>query len=78
MPSDKNSTRTFSRRRITSRNYASPFTRLIYPIPATGLAFISPSILYYWTVAIWPDVEWVNQVDYKFELARAEGFYAAI
>ncbi|MBT3304931.1 MAG: NAD(P)/FAD-dependent oxidoreductase [Alphaproteobacteria bacterium] len=56
----------------------SPFTRMIYPVPAqAGLGTHSSTDLAGQT-KFGPDVQWVDQPDYVVDPARAEKFYRAI
>jgi len=56
----------------------SPFTRLIYPIPTPGGLGVHLTLDLAGQARFGPDVEWVDQVDYKVEPGRSDGFYAAI
>ena len=56
----------------------SPFRHLIYPVPhAAGLG-IHATLDLGKRVRFGPDVEWIDQVDYSVNAARAPTFYAAI
>ncbi len=56
----------------------SPFTRLIYPIPTPGGLGVHLTLDLTGQARFGPDVEWVEKIDYKVDLGRADGFYAAI
>jgi L-2-hydroxyglutarate oxidase LhgO len=56
----------------------SPFTRLIYPIPTPGGLGVHLTLDLAGQARFGPDVEWVEKIDYKVDLGRADGFYAAI
>jgi L-2-hydroxyglutarate oxidase LhgO len=56
----------------------SPFKHLIYPVPhAAGLG-IHATIDLGRRVRFGPDVEWIDQIDYSVNTARAATFYEAI
>lgn len=57
---------------------ASPFRRLVYPIPEPGGLGIHATLDLGGQVRFGPDVEWVDHVDYTVDPRRAERFYAAI
>jgi L-2-hydroxyglutarate oxidase LhgO len=58
--------------------HASPFHHLIYPVPhAAGLGIHSTLDLGK-RVRFGPDVEWIDHIDYRVNVARAELFYGAI
>lgn len=56
----------------------SPFSRLIYPIPEPGGLGVHVTIDLGGQARFGPDVEWVEQVGYDVDPARAERFYAAV
>lgn len=57
---------------------SAPFGRLIYPLPEPGGLGIHMSLDLAGQVRFGPDVEWVEEVDYAVDTARAEKFYGAI
>ena len=78
MPTDK-----IPRLHLAKGNYfalssRSPFTRLIYPMPAAGGLGIHLTLDLAGQARFGPDVEWLDKVDYAVHPDRAEGFYAAI
>ena len=56
----------------------SPFTRLIYPVPVPGGLGVHLTIDLGGQARFGPDVEWVDQLDYRVDPRRADGFYAAV
>ncbi len=55
-----------------------PFSRLIYPVPASASLGVHATIDLAGRTRFGPDQEWVDAVDYDVELSRAESFYAAV
>jgi len=56
----------------------APFSRLIYPVPEPGGLGVHVTLDMSGSVRFGPDVEWVDEVDYRVNPERAESFYAAI
>jgi L-2-hydroxyglutarate oxidase LhgO len=56
----------------------SPFTRLIYPVPVPGGLGVHLTIDLGGQARFGPDVEWIDQIDYRVDPRRADGFYAAV
>lgn len=56
----------------------SPFTRLVYPVPEPGGLGVHLTIDLENKARFGPDVEWIEEIDYRVDAARAAGFYAAI
>ena len=56
----------------------SPFSRLIYPVPAEGGLGVHLTHDMAGRPRFGPDVEWVETVDYTVDPKRAASFYAAI
>ncbi len=56
----------------------APFRRLIYPVPEPGGLGVHLTLDLGGQARFGPDVEWVEREDYDVDLARADGFYAAI
>lgn len=55
-----------------------PFSTLIYPVPEHGGLGVHATIDMNGRVRFGPDVEWVDEIDYEVDPARAEHFYARI
>ncbi|SVD62846.1 uncharacterized protein METZ01_LOCUS415700, partial [marine metagenome] len=56
----------------------APFSRLIYPVPEPGGLGVHVTLDMSGSVRFGPDVEWVDDVDYRVKPERADSFYAAI
>jgi L-2-hydroxyglutarate oxidase LhgO len=56
----------------------SPFRRLIYPVPEHAGLGVHLTLDLAGQARFGPDTEWVEQIDYAVDIARADGFYAAI
>jgi len=56
----------------------SPFSRLIYPVPEHAGLGVHLTLDLGGQARFGPDTEWVETIDYRVDIARAEGFYAAI
>lgn len=56
----------------------APFSRLIYPVPVAGGLGVHLTLDLAGAARFGPDVEWVDGIDYRVDLARAAGFYAAV
>jgi L-2-hydroxyglutarate oxidase LhgO len=56
----------------------SPFSRLIYPMPAPGGLGVHLTLDLAGQAKFGPDVEWVDAIDYDVDPRRAASFYAAI
>ena len=75
--------RTIPRRYIARGCYftlagRSPFKHLIYPVPEPGGLGVHVTLDMAGQVRFGPDVEWIEEVDYAVDPARAERFYPAI
>jgi L-2-hydroxyglutarate oxidase LhgO len=57
---------------------SAPFSRLIYPVPEAGGLGIHMTVDLAGRARFGPDVEWVDEVDYGVDTARAATFYGAI
>ena len=57
---------------------ASPFRTLIYPAPVVGGLGVHLTLDMAGRAKFGPDVEWVDEIDYSMDPARADGFYEAI
>jgi len=56
----------------------SPFSRLIYPVPVPGGLGVHLTIDLGGQARFGPDVEWIDDIDYTVDPARADSFYAAV
>jgi L-2-hydroxyglutarate oxidase LhgO len=57
---------------------ASPFSHLVYPIPASGGLGVHVTLDLSGRARFGPDVSWLDRIDYAFDESRAASFYAAI
>lgn len=57
---------------------ASPFSRLVYPIPVDGGLGIHATLDLAKRLRFGPDVEWIDSIDYAVDAGRAASFYQAI
>jgi L-2-hydroxyglutarate oxidase LhgO len=78
MPADKIPPLHLAKGNYFALTTQSPFTRLIYPIPTPGGLGVHLTLDLAGQARFGPDVEWVEKIDYKVDLGRADGFYAAI
>jgi L-2-hydroxyglutarate oxidase LhgO len=56
----------------------SPFSRLIYPIPVEDGLGVHLTLDLAGGARFGPDVEWINEVDYRVDPRRADAFYSEI
>jgi L-2-hydroxyglutarate oxidase LhgO len=56
----------------------SPFKRLIYPTPGQASLGVHELVDMGGQVRFGPDVEWIDEIDYDVDPARADVFYAAV
>lgn len=70
--------RSYFRRGVYFGVTGRPFKRLIYPIHGPGGMDIHAVIDLAGNVKFGPDAEWVEQIDYSVDPARAEAFYRSI
>jgi len=56
----------------------APFRHLVYPIPESAGLGVHLTLDLAGRARFGPDVEWVDEVDYRVDPSRANGFYAAI
>jgi L-2-hydroxyglutarate oxidase LhgO len=56
----------------------SPFSHLVYPIPAPGGLGVHVTLDLAGQVRFGPDVSWIDGVDYAFDDSRASSFYGAV
>lgn len=70
--------RSYFRRGVYFGVTGRPFKRLIYPVHGPGGMDIHAVIDLAGNVKFGPDAEWVEQIDYSVDPARAEAFYRSI
>jgi L-2-hydroxyglutarate oxidase LhgO len=56
----------------------APFSRLIYPLPEPGGLGVHLTLDLAGQAKFGPDVEWVDEIDYKVDPSRSQKFYDAI
>lgn len=71
------------RRYLAKGNYfalmgKSPFSRLIYPVPEAGGLGVHLTLDLGGQARFGPDVEWVDDIDYRVDIERSHRFYGAI
>ena len=57
---------------------ASPFRMLVYPLPVLGSSGLHATCDLGGRVRFGPDVEWIDQIDYRVDPARRPAFEASI
>ncbi|MFW0794804.1 NAD(P)/FAD-dependent oxidoreductase [Gordonia sp. CPCC 205515] len=57
---------------------SAPFSRLIYPVPVDGGLGVHLTLDLGGTARFGPDVEWLDEIDYTVDPARADSFYSEI
>ena len=57
---------------------ARPFTHLIYPMPTQASLGLHATLDLDGSTRFGPDVEWVDEIDYRVDPARAPAFYSSI
>ena len=72
MPSDKIPPLHLAKGNYFALTKRSPFSRLIYPIPTPGGLGVHLTLDLAGQARFGPDVEWVDEVDYKVDLCRAD------
>ncbi|MBN9581536.1 MAG: NAD(P)/FAD-dependent oxidoreductase [Afipia sp.] len=78
MPLDRIPTAYYAKGNYFSCSTRAPFSRLIYPVPEPGGLGVHLTIDLGGQAKFGPDVEWINEVNYTVDPARAERFYPAI
>jgi L-2-hydroxyglutarate oxidase LhgO len=78
MPAELVPTAYLAKGNYFSCNARAPFTHLIYPVPEPGGLGVHLTLDMAGQARFGPDVEWVDEVDYEVDPARAARFYPAI
>lgn len=78
MPADRIPTTYYAKGNYFSCSARAPFARLIYPVPEPGGLGVHLTIDLGGQAKFGPDVEWIDEIDYAVDPARAERFYPAI
>lgn len=78
VPLDKIPTPYYAKGNYFSCSARLPFSRLIYPVPEPGGLGVHLTIDMGGQAKFGPDVEWVDEIDYTVDPARADKFYPAI
>ena len=78
MPGDRIPTPYYAKGSYFTLAGRSPFSRLIYPVPVAGGLGVHLTIDLGGQARFWPDVEWVESLDYTVDPRRAEVFYDAV
>jgi L-2-hydroxyglutarate oxidase LhgO len=68
----------FAKGNYFSCSARAPFSHLIYPVPEPGGLGVHLTLDMAGQARFGPDVEWVQEIDYTVDPARAERFYPAI
>ncbi|MBI3701960.1 MAG: NAD(P)/FAD-dependent oxidoreductase [Afipia sp.] len=78
MPAEHIPTAYYAKGNYFSCSTRVPFSHLIYPVPEAGGLGVHLTIDLGGQAKFGPDVEWVKELDYMVDPARAERFYPAI
>jgi L-2-hydroxyglutarate oxidase LhgO len=78
MPAGRVPTIYYAKGNYFSCSTRAPFSRLIYPVPEPGGLGVHLTIDLGGQAKFGPDVEWIDEIDYAVDPARAERFYPAI
>lgn len=78
MPADNIPNIYYAKGNYFSCSTRAPFSRLIYPVPEPGGLGVHLTIDLGGQAKFGPDVEWIDEIDYAVDPARAERFYPAI
>jgi L-2-hydroxyglutarate oxidase LhgO len=69
---------TFARGCYFTLSGATPFSRLIYPVPIDGGLGVHLTLDLSHQARFGPDVEWIGNIDYTLDESRGRSFYADI
>lgn len=78
MPADRIPATYYAKGNYFSCSARAPFSRLIYPVPEPGGLGVHLTIDLGGQAKFGPDVEWIKEIDYTVDPARADRFYPAI
>ena len=78
LPADKIPPLFLAKGNYFSLTVRSPFSRLVYPMPAPGGLGVHLTLDLAGQARFGPDVEWLETIDYDVDPRRAESFYAGI
>jgi len=78
MPADRIPTLHLAKGNYFSLSARSPFSRLVYPMPAEGGLGVHLTLDLAGQARFGPDVEWIETINYSVDPQRCESFYAAI
>jgi L-2-hydroxyglutarate oxidase LhgO len=78
MPADRIPPLHLAKGNYFSLSVRSPFTRLVYPMPAEGGLGVHLTLDLAGQARFGPDVEWIETIDYDVDPRRGDSFYAAI
>jgi L-2-hydroxyglutarate oxidase LhgO len=78
MPADAIPTRYLAKGTYFSLRGRCPFSRLIYPVPATASLGVHLTLDLAGAARFGPDQEWVDTIDYAADERRGDAFYAAV
>ena len=78
MPAEKIPPLHLARGNYFSLGVRSPFSRLVYPMPAAGGLGVHLTLDLAGQARFGPDVEWIETIGYDVDPRRADSFYAAI
>jgi L-2-hydroxyglutarate oxidase LhgO len=78
MPQDRVPNAWYAKGNYFTLSGRSPFSRLIYPVPVPGGLGVHLTIDLGGQARFGPDVQWIDDIDYRVDPARADSFYAAV
>ena len=78
MPPDRIPNAYYAKGNYFTLSGRSPFSRLIYPVPVPGGLGVHLTIDLGGQARFGPDVEWIDDIDYTVDPARADSFYSAV
>jgi L-2-hydroxyglutarate oxidase LhgO len=78
LPQDDLPTAYYARGNYFTVSGRAPFSRLIYPVPVPGGLGIHLTLDLGGQARFGPDVEWIDEIDYRVDPARADAFATAI